>query len=94
MPIHIYPCVKSKAIDAEIHTKIIREVFDWDDDPDKTFFILESDGMANFILREDAAKLRNWELVLFFEFGGHSMVSLFECFLTLLALLTLLAPEC
>ncbi len=76
--IPIYPCAKGKTVEADIHAKIIRDVFDWDDDPDKTFFILESDGMANFILREDADKLRNWELALFFEFGGHSMVSPFE----------------
>jgi len=56
-----------------LYISIFKEAFGWDDE--ETIHILaEADALAQYVMRTDADSLDDWNHVMFYDFGGHSMV--------------------
>ncbi|KAK3322204.1 hypothetical protein B0H66DRAFT_194556 [Apodospora peruviana] len=63
------------------YTCIIKEAFGWQDKSlmDKIHFMSEADALAHYMIQHEMHQLDDWEVVLFLDFGGHSMAySLFK----------------
>lgn len=61
----------------KIYTAIIESVFTYDEDGKKVkkevHFCGEADALARYVIIKEEGELEDWEIVLFLDFGGHSM---------------------